>query len=261
MDFIQAIVLGLVQGLGEFLPISSSGHLILVPWLFDWDDPGLAFSVALHFGTLVAVLWYFKKDWLAIFKEVKNGGIKNFKKSLFFLIVIATIPGIFVGLFLNDYAETIFRNPIIVAVTLAVGGWLLYLIDKKYKHQKDLSFVNWKTALLIGLAQAVAIVPGVSRAGATITMALLIGISRKDSARFSFLLSTPIILGAVVLKANDFLSTNLTTEAIVGMIVAGVSGYLAIALLIKFIEKASYAVFFWYRLALATAIVLFLVFR
>ncbi len=258
MDFIQAIVLGLVQGLGEFLPISSSGHLVLVPWIFNWKDPGLAFDVALHFGTLIAVLWYFKKDWFHIFDEARKNGVKNMNKSLLFFILIATIPGVIFGLLFNDYAETIFRNPAIVASTLVIGGILLYFVDKRMNHQKNLELINWKVALLIGIAQAVAIVPGVSRSGATITMALAFGFSRKDSARFSFLLSTPIILGAVILKANDFIRDGLTVESVVGMLVAGISGYLAIAFLIKFVEKTSYAVFFWYRLALAVVIVLFL---
>ena len=261
MDFLQAIILGLVQGLGEFLPISSSGHLVLVPWIFDWKDPGLSFDVALHFGTLVAVVGYFWKDWFNIFKEAKEKGTKNFKNSLLFFIIIATIPGVIIGLLLNDYAETIFRSPIIIALTLSIGGLLLYLVDKKMKHQDDLNLMSWKTALWIGLVQAIAIIPGVSRSGITITAALALGISRKDSARFSFLLSTPIILGAVILKAGDFLSSSFSPEAIVGMIVAGVSGFLAIAGLIKFVQKGSYAVFFWYRLALAVVIVLFLVFR
>jgi undecaprenyl-diphosphatase len=261
MDFFQAIILGLVQGLGEFLPISSSGHLVLAPWLFGWKDPGLSFDVALHFGTLIAVLWYFKKDWFNIFKEAKSGGVKNIKKSLLFFIVIATIPGVFAGLLLNDYAETVFRSPIIIACTLATGGLLLYLIDKKIKHEKSLELMNWKTAIVIGVAQALAIIPGVSRSGITITAALALGISRKDSARFSFLLSTPIIFGAVILKADDFLGASLNMETVIGMVVAGISGYLAISLLIKFVEKASYAIFFWYRLALAVVIVAFLVLR
>jgi len=261
MDFFQAIVLGLIQGLGEFLPISSSGQLVLAPWLFGWEDLGLSFDVALHFGTLIAVLWYFKKDWFNIFKEAKSGGVKNIKKSLLFFIVIATIPGVIVGLLFNNYAETIFRNPIIIAIALAVGGLLLYLVDKRIKHGKSLSLMNWKTAIVVGIAQAIAIIPGVSRSGITITAALAIGINRKDSARFSFLLSTPIIIGAVLLKAKDFISSGLSVEVIIGMIVAGISGYLAISLLIKFVEKASYAVFFWYRLVLAVIIIAFIVFR
>ena len=261
MDFLQAIILGLVQGLGEFLPISSSGHLVLVPWIFNWQDPGLSFDVALHFGTLVTVVGYFWKDWLNIFKEAKKGGLANFKNSLLFFIIIATIPGVIAGLFLDDYAETSLRSPIIIALTLSIGGFLLYLVDKKVKHQTDLNLMNWRMAILIGLAQAIAIIPGISRSGATITAALALVISRKDSARFSFLLSTPIILGAVVLKISDFLSSSLSPEAILGMIVAGASGFLAIAGLIKFVQKASYAVFFWYRLVLALVIVLFLVLR
>ncbi len=257
------IILGLVQGLGEFLPISSSGHLVLTPWLFGWEDPGLSFDVALHFGTLIAVLWYFKKDWFDIFRKAKEGegGVKKIKNSLLFFIVIATIPGVLAGLLLDDYAETVFRSPLIIAFTLAVGGFLLYLVDRKIRHKKSLDLMSWKNAVLIGLAQAIAIIPGVSRSGITITAALAMGISRKDSARFSFLLSTPIILGAVILKFDEFVTDSFNLETMIGIVVAGISGYLAISLLIKFVEKASYAVFFWYRLALAVVIVLFFVLR
>lgn len=256
MDLLQAIVLGLVQGLGEFLPISSSGHLVLTPWFFGWEDFGLSFNVALHFGTLVAVIWYFWRDWIRIFKEAFAGGLKKIHRSLLFYIAIATIPGVLAGVFLEEYAATVFRHPPLIAGTLIVFGWLLFWADKQLKDKKTIQDITWKMALLVGLAQAIAIVPGVSRSGITIVAALFLGVNRKDSARFSFLLATPIILGASVYKFSDFVATGLDVYSLVGILVAAVSGYLAIAGLIKFVEKVSYKVFFWYRLALALLIIL-----
>lgn len=266
MDIFQAIILGLVQGLGEFLPISSSGHLILAPWLFGWQDPGLAFDVALHFGTLVAVLAYFWRDWVKIIYDlrftiydVKSKTRKTksqYPPNMLWLLVVATIPGVLAGYFLESYAETAFRNPLLIAFTLAFVGLLLYLADKYAKHRKNIGNMNFADSLIIGLFQAVAIIPGVSRSGSTITAGLATGYDRVSAARFSFLLSTPIIFGATVLKFPDFLSSNIGVAEIVGIATAAISGYIAIWWLIKFVEKVSYKIFFWYRLALAVLIVI-----
>ncbi len=269
----QAIILGLVQGLGEFLPISSSGHLVIVPWLFGFSDPGLAFDVALHAGTLIAVLAYFYKDIICIFKlAFKNNfqfPISNFQsisnekkidagysKNTLWLLALATIPGVLAGYFLESQAETIFRSPLLVALALALAGWILYIADKHIKHRKNLQEIGWKESLAIGLSQAVAIIPGVSRSGATITAGLFAGLDRKSAARFSFLLSAPIIFGATFLKFPQLIKNGLDAMIVVGIIVSAVSGYLAIKYLIKFIEKTSYKIFFWYRLVLALIIAL-----
>lgn len=271
MTFFQAIILGLIQGLGEFLPISSSGHLVLAPWLLGFSDPGLSFDVALHLGTLFAVILYFWKDWVELLITNCQLLIANFfsksappatsrqlqQRNLFLLIIIATIPGALFGYFLENYAETAFRNPLLVAFTLSLAGLVLFLADKYARHEKDIAKTNKKDAFLIGLSQALAIIPGVSRAGTTITAGLLLGLTRKDAARFSFLASAPIILGAVVLKIPEFLASGITQIELVGILTAALSGYAAISWMIKFIEKVSYKVFFWYRLTLAVLILIF----
>lgn len=264
MEILQAIILGLVQGLGEFLPISSTAHLILVPYFFGWQDPGLAFDVALHLGTLIAVIGFFWKDWLNIFQlafesksKIQFDQKNDFNKKTLWLLVLATIPGVLAGYFLEAKAETIFRSPLIIAGTLFLLGLILYLVDKYLQHRKNIKQVNWKDAIIIGLSQAVAIIPGVSRSGATITAGLFLGLSRSGAARFSFLLSTPIILGATIFKFPELFQNGINWPIILGVLVSAISGYLAIKYLLLFIEKVGYGIFFWYRLALALLIIFF----
>lgn len=278
MDIIQPIIFGIIQGLTEFLPISSSGHLVLLPKFLHWSDPGLSFSVALHFGTLLAVVWYFKNDLLEIVKLAskslasKAGLMRSasnrkslakeqnkYNESIAWLLVVATIPGILVGYFLNDLAEEVLRSPAIIVFTLTFFGALLYWADKIAKQKRNLKGLNFKDAILIGLAQAVALIPGTSRSGITITTGLLLGLSRTTAARFSFLMSVPIILGAVVYKFPDLLEGEIRVYEILGILASAISGYLAIAGLMKFINKVSYKVFFWYRIILAVIVFIFLV--
>jgi undecaprenyl-diphosphatase len=260
MSLFQAIILGLVQGLGEFLPISSSGHLVIAPWLLNFPDPGLSFDVALHLGTLLAVVIYFWKDFIEIIKNSISPSPpteRAYSSNIFWLLVIATIPGAIFGYFAEDYAETTFRQPLLVAFTLSFVGLLLYLADRYAEHKKSIGEVSKKDALLIGVSQALAIIPGVSRAGATITTGLFLGLDRASAARFSFLMSAPIIFGASLLKLPDFFSSAITHIEIIGILVAAASGYAAIALMLRFIERVSYKVFFWYRLVLALIILFF----
>lgn len=269
-DILQSVILGIIQGLGEFLPISSTAHLILAPYFFGWKDPGLSFDVALHIGTLIAVLAHFYSDWIAIFKlalsSFKQKNQKNYltvypdrsilsNKNLLWLLIIATIPGVLVGYFLEEKAETVFRNPLVIALTLAAFGLILYSIDKYIWHRKSIGEVSLRDSIIIGLSQAVAIIPGVSRSGATITAGLLAGLDRVSAARFSFLLSTPIIFGAAVLKIPYLIREGIDIPIVIGVVVSAISGYLAIKYLLKFVEKTSYAVFFWYRLVLAIIII------
>jgi undecaprenyl-diphosphatase len=259
MTLLQAVVLGLVQGLGEFLPISSSGHLVIFPWLFNFQDPGLAFDVALHLGTLIAIVLYFWKDFWEIiqvtfFPKSHDLDKKKYNNSFFWLLLIATIPGAIFGLFLEKQAETIFRNPLLIAGTLAIAGLVLYLADRYARHKRNLGDITKKDAIIIGLSQAFAIIPGVSRAGATITSGLFLGLNRVSTARFSFLLSAPIIFGATLIKFPSFIKSGIGGYEIIALATATLSGYLAIAWLLKFVEKVSYKVFFWYRLVLAAAI-------
>jgi undecaprenyl-diphosphatase len=263
MDIAQSIIYGIVQGLGEFLPISSTAHLVLVPFLTGWEDPGLAFDVALHAGTLLAVVAFFWKDWIKIFKLVflRNEKSEEYNKNILWLIVLATIPGALAGFFLEDYASTVFRSPEVIVFTLIFFGLLLYLLDKYAKQRKGIRKLDLKDALIIGLSQAVAIIPGVSRSGATITAGRALGFDRVSSARFSFLLSTPIIFGATMNQLPELMKTGISGAVMVGIAISAISGYLAIKYLIRFVQNSSYKVFFYYRLALALAIVSFLFWR
>lgn len=268
MDVFQAIILGIVQGLTEFLPISSSGHLVLIPWFFGWEDPGLAFDVALHFGTLIAVVAYFWKDLIVIIKngfrkdnEIKEDNLNDkenteYPKNLLWFLAIATIPGVLAGYFFESQAETVFRSPLVIVFSLSIGGFLLYWADRRLKNSKPLRKITIKNIIFIGLAQALAIIPGVSRSGITMTAGLFSNFNRIAVAKFSFLMSIPVIFGAFIYKFSDFVEAGIGVKEIVGIIVAATSGYLAIAGLIKFIEKTSYKIFFWYRLGLAGLILL-----
>jgi undecaprenyl-diphosphatase len=263
MSIFQSIVLGILQGLGEFLPISSTAHLILAPWFFGWSDPGLSFDVALHVGTLIAVLAYFYKDWLDIFKSASNNVFKtnywllvtSYPPNLLLLLIIASIPGAIFGMLFDSKAETMFRSPLLIALTLSVIGLILYLVDKYATHRREIGKLTKLDALLIGLSQAVAIIPGVSRSGATMTTGLLLGLSREQAARFSFLLSTPIIFGAAIVKVPKLFETGFNMAMIFGILASAITGYFAIKYMLRFIQKVGYGPFLWYRLALAAVVV------
>lgn len=255
MDMIQAVVLGLVQGLGEFLPISSSAHLVLVPWLMNWVYSGLTFDIALHFGTLIAVVIYFWKDWI---KLLHKGFTKPKEREgkLFWYLVLATIPGGIIGLLLEDIAETVFRHPVLIACMLILLGIILYVVDRQGKKQIDVEQITLKTSFLIGLSQALAIIPGVSRSGVTMTMALALGMTREGAARFSFLLSAPIILGAAAVKMPEIIANPAMIDAgfIVGMIVACLSGLAAIGFLLRYVQTKTFLPFVIYRFGLGILI-------
>ncbi len=265
MNIFQSIILGILQGLGEFLPISSTAHLILAPWFFGWEDPGLSFDVALHVGTLIAVVGFFWRDWLTIF-QLALQKISNFKfqisnsaekypSQLLWLLVIASVPGAIFGMLFDSKAEAAFRNPLLIAFTLSVVGLILFLVDKYAAHRKELGKLTKLDAFWIGLSQAVAIIPGVSRSGATMTTGLFLGLSREQAARFSFLLSTPIIFGAAIVKVPHLLKAGIDTPILFGILASAITGYLAIKFMLRFIQKVGYAPFFWYRLALSVIII------
>lgn len=270
MSVFQSIVLGLVQGLTEFLPISSSAHLVLFPWLFGWPDPGLAFDVFLHAGTLLALLAYFFGDWtrllragLAVIFERRIGFDRD--RQLAVCLLLASIPGAALGYLIHDYAETALRSPLLVAVALAVLGFLLYWVDGRAGSLRSLDELGTKDALAIGVAQAAALFPGVSRSGATITMGRYLGFSRETAARFSFLLAIPITFGAVIFKLDDVVRLTHASELSWGYLIAGflaslLSGLAAIHFLLGYVRNADFRVFAWYRLALAAFIILFSVF-
>lgn len=255
MTIFQAFILGLAQGLGEFLPISSSAHLILIPWLFKWPDPGLTFDVALHIGTLLAVVAFFWKDWVALFKNGLGSGIKNPEGRLFWFLVVASIPGAIVGALLEQQAESTFRNPLIIAIMLLVMGLVLYLADRYGAKRQRNETVSFGQSLIIGTSQALAIIPGVSRSGITIASGLSLGLTREDAARFSFLLSTPIIAGAGFLKLRHLTSAAFTPPFIVGFVTSAFVGFLVIGFLLRWLRRNSFLPFVWYRVLLAVSII------
>jgi undecaprenyl-diphosphatase len=262
----QAIVLGLIQGLTEFLPISSSAHLSLAPLIFGWKDPGLAFDVALHFGTLLAVLWYFRKQWVELI--VAAGGIlatrkvDTIEKKRVMFLILATIPGAIGGLLLEEKAETVFRAPTLTAIALIVMGILLWGVDRVSAQGRPLATMRWIDALFIGIAQVIALIPGVSRSGSTITAARGLQFDRQSAAVFSFLMSMPIIAAAVVLKGPEVLHHGgITTQVVAGVLAAAISSWLAIAILLRYVSKHSYGIFALYRVVLGIGVLMFLYMR
>lgn len=255
----QALVLGTLQGLTEFLPVSSSAHLSLTPWVFGWQPAGLAFDVSLHFGTLVALVWYFRAEWvrlvgggLTLLRE--RGPVDAASRQALF-ILIATIPAGIAGLLLEDLAETVFRAPIITAIALIALGLLLWVVDAKASRDRTRDSMTWRDALVIGLAQCLALVPGVSRSGSTITAGRALGLDRGSAAVFSFLMSLPIISAAIVFKVPDAIrESGFTLPLLVGVAAAALSSWLAIAVLLKFLQRRSYAVFAVYRVAIGALI-------
>jgi undecaprenyl-diphosphatase len=258
MTPLQAIALGLIQGLSEFLPISSSAHLTLLPWLMGWEDPGLAFDVALHFGTLLAVLWYFRMEWLTLIKAafgiVTTGRIETPEKRKVIYLIVATIPGAIGGLLLQSKAESAFRSPQIIAIALIVMGLVLWLVDKLVDQRRVLGEMRWVDALLIGLSQVIALIPGVSRSGSTITTGRGLRFDRESAAEFSFLMSMPIIAAAVVMEGPKALAGGISNELISGVAASAISGWLAISILMRFVTKHSYGIFAFYRIVLGLAV-------
>jgi undecaprenyl-diphosphatase len=259
MTVFQAFVLGILQGLSEFLPVSSSAHLALFPWLMRWPDPGLAFDVALHFGTLVAVLWYFRAEWfrlaIAALRMLRTRRVETDEERRVLFLILATIPGAIAGLALEHYAETVFRDPRLVATALMVMGAVLWGVDRKASQDRVLTSMRWTDALFIGIAQMFAIIPGVSRSGATMTAGRALRLSREGAAVFSFLMSMPIIAAASVLKLPGVIRTEgFSTPLIVGVLASAISGWLAIAILLRFVVRHSFGVFAVYRILLGAAV-------
>lgn len=249
----QAMILGLLQGLGEFLPISSSAHLILVPWYFGWPDSGIAFDLALHMGTLAAVTVYFWRDLLTVATEALTRGTRTPMGRIGWGIALGTIPGVVFGLLLDDRADAV-RSPVSIAILLALMGVALFLVDRRSPKNRSLEDVTILDIFLIGVGQACAIIPGVSRSGATITTALLRGLDREAAAKISFLLGWPIILGAGVFKLKDVDFTAVGSSFLVGVLVSAVSGYLVIAFLMDYLRRGTFLVFALYRAGLAAFI-------
>ena len=259
MTPLQAIALGIIQGLSEFLPISSSAHLALAPWLFGWEDPGLAFDVALHFGTLLALLWYFRMEWLALVRGavgiVTTGRIETPEKRKVIHLIVATIPGAIGGYLLQSKAESAFRSPQLIAIALIAMGIVLWLVDKLVDQARVLGEMRWIDAILIGLSQVIALIPGVSRSGSTITSGRGLRFDRESAAEFSFLMSGPIIAAAIIVEAPKALAQGgLTNEIMSGVLASAISGWLAISILMRYISRHSYGIFAFYRVVLGIAV-------
>lgn len=258
MTVFQAIVLGVIQGLSEFLPISSSAHLALTPWLLGWPAPGLAFDVALHVGTLIALVWFFWQEWItlakAFFSILRKRKLETESERRVAFVVVATIPGAIAGYLLQDYAKTIFRTPALTGVMLIVMGIVLWGVDRAARQERGIAQMGWRDAIIVGLAQMFAIVPGVSRSGSTITAGRAIGLTREAAAVFSFLLSLPIITAAVVFEGRHAIENGISAPLVAGVIASAVSGWLAISVLLKFISRNSYGVFAAYRLVVGAGV-------
>ncbi|OGP08466.1 MAG: hypothetical protein A2048_09125 [Deltaproteobacteria bacterium GWA2_45_12] len=280
MTYAEAALLGFVQGATEFLPVSSSAHLVLAPWFFRFEDPGLTFDVALHFGTLLAIVGYFWKDWFHILSGsfhliarcsslvARGKGVahelegsrtritsdESASFNLFLWIIIGTIPAMIAGLLLDEWAETTFRNPLLIAFNMAAMGFVLMVAGRKGKGHRHINHVNMKDGLWIGLSQCLALVPGVSRSGVTITAGLFRHMDRVTAARFSFLLATPITFGACLLKLPDFIDQGVSPPALVGMGVSALTGFLCIKYLLRFVQKYSFDIFAYYRFVVALVI-------
>jgi len=258
---VQAIILAIVQGLSEFLPISSSGHLILAPHFFGWTDQGLAFDVAVHVGTLAAVLAYFRRPLMAMTQSwlaSVTGGKSDENSRLAWCVILGTIPVGLVGLAFGGLIEEKLRNPLFVAGTLSFFGILMWLADKMGKQSADEYSIGWRQALIIGCAQAMALMPGTSRSGITITAGLALGLTRSAAARFSFLLAVPGIAMAGVYEGLKLATSDEPVAwgiMALGMVVSAITGYACIAVLLRVIERIGLLPFTLYRLLIAAIIV------
>jgi undecaprenyl-diphosphatase len=266
MTVFQAFVLGALQGLTEFLPVSSSAHLALTPWVMGWTPAGLGFDLALHVGTLFALGWYFRAEWKSLFVGgltlVRHGRPSDDASRRALFIIIATIPAAIAGVLLEDYAETVFRAPIVTAVALIVMGAVLWVVDAHVAPARDRASMTWRDALLIGCAQCLALVPGVSRSGSTITAGRALGFDRSAAAVFSFLMSMPITLAAAILKVPDAVrESGITLPLLVGVATAFLSSWLAIAVLLRYVSRRGYGIFAIYRFILGAVIIVLIITR
>ncbi len=272
MSIFEIVLLGIVQGLTEFLPVSSTAHLVVIPRLFGWPDPGLAYDIALHVGTLAAVLIYFFRDWVHIVANgfgLKSGGDPELRRNpmLLWFLVVGTIPAGIAGLALQKAADSTLRTLPIIGASAILIGIFMWWADHAGRGQKTLGHVSWADSLTVGFAQVLAIVPGVSRSGITISAGLLRNLDRPTAARFSFLLSTPIILGAAgkdawdLLKHKEAVPPEMQTAFVLGIIVSGITGCLTIAMFLKYLRTRSLAFFVAYRIVFGIMVLALAFFR
>jgi undecaprenyl-diphosphatase len=265
MPIYQVIVLAIVQAFTEFLPISSTAHLVLVPWLFGWKDPGLTFDVALHAGTLVALVIYFFKDWVQIIGQgigFNWGHDSQLRQNpgLLWLLAIGSVPIGIVGYLFDKQADTTWRQPYLIGAMLVLVGIVLWIADRRRIGDKSMAKVSWADGIVIGIAQALAVIPGVSRSGSTISAGLFRGLDRETAARFSFLLSTPAILAAVLKKAWDIhkeggVPHDMRVPMALGIVVSGLLGAAVIAFFLRYLRRSSLMPFVYYRIAFGIIVI------
>jgi len=262
LDLIQLIILALIQGITEFLPVSSSAHLILVPLLTEWQDQGLAIDVAAHFGSLFAVVFYFRKDISRIlfagFSSIKNKEVSNPDSRLFWYLAIASIPVLVAGFLLRDVVSTYLRDPLIIASASIVFGLLLWFADVTGKRLRQINSINMRDAIVIGLAQALALVPGTSRSGITMTAALILGLDRTSAARFSFLMAVPIILAASGYESLKLIQMSASVDIVNFFITAflsAASALFSIHIFLQFLDKIGMLPFVIYRVVLGVILI------
>ncbi len=259
MEIIHSAILGIVQGITEFVPVSSSAHLVLFPYLFNWDYNGLQFDIALHFGTFLAVIAFFWRDWADIFKNAfsKDSTVGVYPKNTLWQIIVASIPAFVAGYFLEPYVEKYLHSPLLLITNLVVFGLLLWATEFISHNMLKNSKIKYSHSFIVGCAQALALIPGVSRSGITMTAAKLIGFSKENAARFSFILGTPAVLGAFVYHIPGLNLGEVSFSFWMGVISSTVFGFLAIKYLIQYLKKGSFAVFAIYRILLAAAVLAF----
>jgi undecaprenyl-diphosphatase len=259
MSIFHAIVLGIIQGITEFLPISSTAHLIVIPWILGWDDGGLTFDVALHVGTLAAVLIYFFREWIQILAQgvglnIGHDPALSKNRNLLWLLALASVPAGVIGYLFEKQAETSLRSPWVIGSTAIGIGILLWFADRAGRRQKDLGHVTMGDSLAIGAGQALAVIPGVSRSGITIATGLFCNLDRQTAARFSFLLLTPVTAGAALKKAWDLhkhyggIPADMHTPVLVGVIVSAITGVLVIGFFMNYLRRRTLSFFVWYRI-------------
>jgi len=269
MELLAAAILGVLQGLTEFLPISSSAHLILVPWFLGWKPEGIAFDVSLHVGTAIAVLSFFWKDWICLAREwiagLREGSpLGNYHRKLAWFLIVGTLPALVAGLAFEDAVEKQLRSPLITVFTLVLFGALLLVAELKGRQSRTLEMYTWADSLWIGFSQAIALIPGVSRSGITITTAMLRDSSRASAARFSFLLSTPVVVGAGILEGWRLVQTVRHPAAgaapvqwpvlCVGVLTAAVTGFFCIKFFLRYLQTKGLTPFVIYRFLLAAIV-------
>jgi undecaprenyl-diphosphatase len=272
MEILSAALLGIVQGLTEFLPVSSSAHLILIPWFFGWKPEGLTFDVSLHFGTAIAVIAFFWRDWQRLARETLIGLIErrpfaNPHRRLAWFLIVGTLPAVIVGLAFEETVETRLRSPLITVFTLAILAAILFVAERTGRQDRNIEMYNWADCLWIGCSQAIALIPGVSRSGVTMTTALFRGSTRTSAARFSFLLSTPVIVGASILKGWELvkilsgpmegaMQVNWGVLC-VGVVSAAITGFLCIRFFLRYLQTKSFTPFVVYRFLLAGVVLIY----